>query len=331
MIKVAVLGYGSWGTALAIHLSKIGHKVNVWGHNKDKIRLYNETKQNFEYLPEIIIPDNVLFTENLEEAISDSDFIVMAVPTHIVREVSQKISGFISNQIIVNVAKGIENDTLLTMSGVIKEILPNIQVVALYGPTHAEEVAKEIPSAIVAACTDEDVAKKVQDLFMSENFRVYTNTDIIGVEIGGSIKNVIALCAGISDGLGFGDNTKAALMTRGLSEISRLGSSMGANPLTFAGLTGVGDLIVTCTSMHSRNRRFGILIGKGKSIDESQKEVHMVVEGIKTTMSAYNLAKKHNISMPITEQAYEVLFNNKNAKLAVSQLMIRDKKGEVSL
>lgn len=327
-MKVAVIGAGSWGTALAIRLAKNNHIVTVWGRDKEKVEIINSTHENTEYLPNIKIPENVIFTTDFS-CVKDSDFIIISVPTHSVRQISKELSGLIENQIIINVAKGIENGTLATMSQVIKEELPENKVVVLYGPSHAEEVSKDIPTTVVSASEDIDAAKAVQDLFMSSYFRVYTNTDVIGVEIGGSIKNVIALCAGISDGLGFGDNTKAALMTRGLAEISRLGLAMGADPLTFAGLSGVGDLIVTCTSMHSRNRRCGILIGQGKTLNEAQEEVRMVVEGVRTTKSAYELSKKLGVEMPITEQAYEILFNGKNSREAVFDLMMRDKKGEI--
>lgn len=328
MTNIAVLGCGSWGTALGLHLAKKGLHVNMWSNNQESVDILNKTRRNDRYLPNVELHDNMNFTSDLELAIKGTEYIVVAVPSHAVREVISKASSFINNQIIVNAAKGIENTSLLTMSQVIKQVIPKSNVVVLYGPSHAEEVAIGIPTTIVAASENMENAKKVQDIFMSENFRVYTNRDVIGVEIGGSIKNVIALCAGISDGLGFGDNTKAALMTRGLAEISRLGIVMGANPLTFAGLSGVGDLIVTCTSMHSRNRRFGILLGQGKSAEEALKEIKMVVEGINTTKSAYNLSLKYNVDMPITKQAYEVLFNNKNPRQAVYDLMMRDKKEE---
>lgn len=326
-MKVSVLGAGSWGTALAIRLAKNNHEVEVWVRDSEKVQLINSTHENAEYLPDIKIPENITFTTDFG-CVRDSDFVVISVPTHSVRQISKKLLEFIGNQIIVNVAKGIENGTLETMSQVIKEELPNNKVVVLYGPSHAEEVSRDIPTTIVSASEDIEAAKAVQDLFMSPYFRVYTNTDVIGVEIGGSIKNVIALCAGISDGLGYGDNTKAALMTRGLAEISRLGTAMGADPLTFSGLSGVGDLIVTCTSMHSRNRRCGILLGQGKSLQEAQEEVHMVVEGVRTTESAYELSKKLGVEMPITEQAYEILFKGKNPREAVFDLMMRDKKDE---
>jgi glycerol-3-phosphate dehydrogenase (NAD(P)+) len=327
-MKAAVLGAGSWGTALAIRLAKNNHDVTVWAREKEKAELINSTHENSEYLPDIKIPDSIVFTADFKEAVSQSKFIVMAVPTHSVRQVSKDLAGLVNGQIIINVAKGIENGTLQTMSQVIKSELPDSKVVVLYGPSHAEEVSRDIPTTIVSASDDISAAKTVQDLFMSPFFRVYTNNDVMGVEIAGSIKNVIALCAGISDGLGFGDNTKAALMTRGLAEIARLGIAMGADPLTFAGLSGVGDLIVTCTSMHSRNRRCGILIGQGKTLEEAQEEVHMVVEGVRTTRSAYELSKKLEVEMPITEQAYEILFNNKNPREAVFDLMVRDKKNE---
>lgn len=329
MAKVAILGCGSWGTALGVHLAKKNISVNMWSHMKEDIDKLNESRENSQYLPKTKIPEIIKFTNDIDLAVNETQFIVTAVPSHAVREVLSKINGLKETQIIVNVAKGVENNSLLTMSQVIKEVHPNNRIVALYGPSHAEEVAQDIPTAIVSASEDEDAAKAVQDLFMTPAFRVYTNSDVIGVEIGGSIKNVVALCAGVSDGLGFGDNTKAALMTRGLAEISRLGIAMGANPLTFAGLSGIGDLIVTCTSMHSRNRRCGILIGQGKTLEEAQKEIHMVVEGVKTAKSAYDLSKKLNVSMPITQQAFEVLFNNKDPREAVYDLMMRDKKDEI--
>lgn len=329
MTKVAVIGSGSWGTAIGIHLSKKNIDVHIWSNDPNQIEELNSKRESPNYLPGIKIPQEIIFTSELEDCLKDAEFVVIAVPSHVVREVAKNISSYLNDsQIIINVAKGIENVTSLTMSQVISEEISNNKVVVLYGPSHAEEVAREIPTTIVSACTDIETSKKVQDLFMAPTFRVYTNTDVIGVEIGGSVKNVIALCAGISDGLGFGDNTKAALMTRGLAEMSRIGVAMGANPATFAGLSGVGDLIVTCTSMHSRNRRCGILIGQGKTLVEAQAEVFMVVEGVTTTKAAYELAKKYNVSMPITEQAYEVLFNNKNPREAVFDLMIRDKKDE---
>lgn len=328
MAKVAVIGCGSWSIALSILLHNKGNQVAVWGRNKDKLDEIIKNEESAEYLPGIPIPNGIKFTDQLDECIEDSDFILIAVPSHAVREVCQNIKSLVNNQIIINVAKGIENETLLTMSQVINETLPDKKVVVLYGPSHAEEVAKDMPTTIVSASTDKSARDAVQDLFMTSTFRVYTNDDVIGVEIGGSIKNIIALCAGISDGLGLGDNTKAALMTRGLAEISRLGIAMGANPLTFAGLSGVGDLIVTCTSMHSRNRRCGILIGQGKTLNQAQEEVHMVVEGVKTTQSAYHLSRNLGVPMPITEEAYEVLFNNKSPKEAVLDLMMRDKKEE---
>lgn len=330
MQKVTILGSGSWGVALGIHLSKKGIPVDIWSNDSVQIKELSTKRESQNYLPGVKLPQNINFTGDLEGAISNADIVVIAVPSHVVREVAKRAGAYINkNQIIVNVAKGIEEGTSLTMSQVISQELPNNEIVVLYGPSHAEEVAREIPTTIVSACRNIEIAKKIQDIFMSPNFRVYTNTDVIGVEIGGSIKNIIALCAGISDGLGFGDNTKAALMTRGLAEIGRIGVAMGANPMTFAGLSGVGDLIVTCTSMHSRNRRCGILIGQGKTLEEAQKEVFMVVEGVITTKAAHELAKKYNVSMPITEQAYQVLFNNKNPRDAVYDLMMRDKKDEI--
>ncbi|NMA87236.1 MAG: NAD(P)-dependent glycerol-3-phosphate dehydrogenase, partial [Tissierellia bacterium] len=267
---------------------------------------------------------------DISKVIYDKELIVLSTATHGIREVLESSkSEFNKEQVIVNVAKGIENNTLLMISEIVGEILPNNPYAILSGPSHAEEVARNIPTTVVSASKDKTVAEYVQDVFMSPYFRVYTNPDIIGVELGGSLKNVIALGAGISDGLGYGDNTKAALMTRGIIEISRLGVRLGANAKTFSGLSGVGDLIVTCTSMHSRNRRAGILIGQGQSLEEATKNVGMVVEGIKTTKSAYELAKKNNVIMPITDELYNVLYNGEDVKESVYNLMLRDKKPEL--
>ncbi|MDQ2087724.1 NAD(P)H-dependent glycerol-3-phosphate dehydrogenase [Herbivorax sp. ANBcel31] len=328
--NISMIGAGSWGTALAILLAKSGYKVKMWSCFDDEREMINNLKEHKEKLPGIKIPDGVLCTGDIKEALSGSDMVVMVVPSHTIRENAKKISSYIKNEtIIVNCSKGIETQTGLRLSQAIKEEIPNANLVTLSGPSHAEEVAKGIPTTVVAASENVNAAELVQDVFMTPLFRVYTNPDIIGVEIGGALKNVIALCAGISDGLGFGDNTKAALMTRGLAEISRLGISMGANPQTFAGLSGIGDLIVTCTSMHSRNRRAGILIGQGKAPQKAMEEVKMVVEGVTTTKAAYKLAKRKNVTMPITFEAYEVLFNGKDAKSAVNDLMMRNKKDEV--
>lgn len=327
--NVSVIGSGSWGTAIAILLSKNGHNVTLWSWQEEEAERLSTQHENKEFLPGVLIPDNIVCTNDLKFAVSNKDAIILAVPSHVVRQNARDLSKYVTkNQIVVNVAKGLETDTHLTMGDVIRQEIKEVKLCILSGPTHAEEVARNIPTTIVAAAQDQSIADYVQDLFMNDNFRVYTNLDVKGVEIGGSIKNVIALCAGISDGLGFGDNTKAALMTRGLTEMSRLGVKMGASIQTFSGLTGIGDLIVTCTSMHSRNRRAGILIGKGQSVADALEEVHMVVEGVNTAKAAYELAQKYNIQMPITEQAYKILFEGIDARKAVMSLMAREKTHE---
>lgn len=328
--KISIIGAGSWGTALAVLLGKSGFSVSMWSVFDDEIEMINEKREHIHKLPGTLIPEGVLCTGDMEESINGAEAVVMVVPSQTIRKSAKDMSKHIKDgTIIVSCSKGLEEGTGLRLSEVIKEEIPKAQLVVLSGPSHAEEVARDIPTTVVAASENTEAAEFIQDVFMTPKFRVYTNPDVIGVELGGALKNVIALCAGISDGLGFGDNTKAALMTRGITEISRLGISMGAKPLTFAGLTGIGDLIVTCTSMHSRNRRAGILIGQGKSSKEAMDEVKMVVEGVTTTKAAYELAKRKDVSMPITSEAYEVLFNGKNAKLAVSDLMMRNKKNEV--
>ncbi|MGE4282644.1 MAG: NAD(P)H-dependent glycerol-3-phosphate dehydrogenase [Clostridia bacterium] len=329
-LKVGVVGSGSWGTALAIMLSKKGHQVRLWSWKEEEARRLSETRENISFLPGIILPNNILCTGDMEECIHDADLIVTAAPSHAIRTTAERVKEFVKdNKIIVNVSKGLEESSLLRLTEVISEVIPQARVATLSGPSHAEEVARDIPTTCVAASKNREVAEFIQDVFMNPKFRVYTNPDIVGVELGAALKNVIALSAGICDGLDFGDNTKAALMTRGITEIARLGVSMGAKLETFAGLAGIGDLIVTCTSMHSRNRRAGILIGKGKSLDEALKEVHMVVEGVITTRAAYKLSKKNNVEMPIVNQAYSVLFENKSPKTAVVDLMMRSKTHEM--
>lgn len=330
MKNVTVIGAGSMGTAVSILLAGNGHTVRMWSPFKEEVDMINTYREQKDKLPGAKVPETVICTTSLQEALEGNDLIILVVPSHVVRQSARNISKYINgSQIIACFSKGIEEDSFLRMSEVISQEIPSVRVVALSGPCHAEELAFGIPSAYVAASLDTKAAEFVQDVLMSVTFRVYTNQDIVGVELGGAIKNVIALCAGISDGLGFGDNTKAALMTRGIREMSRLGEAMGARPETFAGLSGIGDLIVTCTSMHSRNRRAGILIGKGKSVEEAASEVKMVVEGITTTKAAYKLAKKLNISAPIIEQAYKVLFEGKDPRQAVNELMMRDKKCEM--
>lgn len=328
--KIGILGTGSWGTALGVVLANKGLKVDMWGRDNNQIEDMITTRENKRYLPNIKLSKNMGFSNDLEETIYNKDIILLSIPTHGVRETLNLCKSYIKKeQIIVNVAKGIENDTLMRISEIVKEILPGNDFAVLSGPSHAEEVALDIPTTIVSAALSKNVAEYVQDVFMTPNFRVYTNPDIVGVELGGALKNIIALGAGISDGLKYGDNTKAALMTRGIFEISRLGENMGASSSTFSGLAGIGDLIVTCTSEHSRNRRAGILIGQGMTTEEAIKEVGMVVEGIKTTKSTYQLAKKQGIDMPITDELYKVLYGGKDVKYSVLDLMGRDKKHEM--
>ncbi|WP_338470101.1 NAD(P)H-dependent glycerol-3-phosphate dehydrogenase [Niallia sp. XMNu-256] len=331
--KVAVLGAGSWGTALSIVLADNGHEVRLWGHKPDQIEEINQHHSNQKYLPNIELPNNIIGYSSLEEAVSGLDLIVLAVPTKAIREVLGKVRSFQKSPLtIVHVSKGIEPDTFMRISEMIQEELPKDlyeSIVVLSGPSHAEEVALRQPTTVTSSSQNITAAERVQDLFINQHFRVYTNPDIIGVEIGGALKNIIALAAGISDGLGYGDNAKAALMTRGLAEITRLGVKMGASPLTFAGLTGIGDLIVTCTSVHSRNWRAGNLLGKGKSLQEVLDNMGMVVEGVRTTKAAWQLAKKYEVNMPITDALYGVLFNNGNAKAAVDELMGRVKTHEM--
>lgn len=326
---ITFLGGGSFGTALAIMIAKKGFDVFIWDRNDKIIDDINNKRENIKYLPNIVVPHNVYATTNLEEALKNSKYIVLSVPSQAIREVSSKIRPYLKeDNIIISIAKGIEEDSGKRLSEVIRDEISDNGIVILSGPSHAEEVALDIPTTVVASSEDMNYAKEIQSVFMTNKFRVYTNDDLIGVEIGGAVKNIIALAAGISDGIGYGDNTKAALMTRGMSEIVRIGTKLGGKAETFSGLTGFGDLIVTCTSMHSRNRRAGILIGKGVAPDEAVKEIGMVVEGIKACKAFYNLKEKLNISMPITDVLYKVIFEGKDPKYGVYELMSRDKKGE---
>jgi glycerol-3-phosphate dehydrogenase (NAD(P)+) len=331
--RIAVVGAGSWGTALAIVLADNGYQVRLWGHKEAQINEINEQHTNAKYLPGVELPPSIKGYSSIEEALHGIETLVLAVPTKAIREVLGKIRAFQQTPItIVHVSKGLEPETFKRVSEVIKEELSEEvlkDVVVLSGPSHAEEVSRRQPTTVTVACENLSSAESIQDIFINQNLRVYTNLDVIGVEIGGALKNIIALAAGITDGLGYGDNAKAALITRGLAEIARLGVAMGANPLTFAGLTGIGDLIVTCTSVHSRNWRAGNLLGKGQSLDEVLENMGMVVEGVRTTKAAYQLAKKLEVSMPITNALYEVLFNNKDPKEAVDSLMARGKTHEM--
>ena len=332
MAKISVIGSGGWGIALTILLHKNGHNLTIWSFDKKETEELKSTRQNKTKLPNILLSEDIEVTNDLKEAIKDKDILVLAVPSKAIRSVSKSLKDIIKdNQIIVNVAKGLEEDTLKTMTDIIEEELEgkNPQVAVLSGPSHAEEVGNGIPTTCVVSAHNKELTLYLQNIFMNSTFRVYTSPDMIGVEIGGALKNVIALAAGIADGLKYGDNTKAALITRGIKEIATLGIAMGGEQSTFYGLTGLGDLIVTCASMHSRNRRAGILLGQGKTLDEAIKEVNMVVEGIYSAKSAYMAAKKYNVEIPIIEQVNAVLFENKNPAEAVNELMIRDKKLEI--
>jgi glycerol-3-phosphate dehydrogenase (NAD(P)+) len=328
--NVCIVGAGSMGTAISILLSNNGHSVKIWSPFADEVEMLNKEKEHKQRLPGVSVPDSVYCTTDIEEALKDSDVVVLAVPAQTTRENSRNISRYIKkDQLVVTCSKGIEESTCMILSDVMKQEIPQARIGVLSGPSHAEEIARNVPTAVVAASEEKEAAELIQDIFMGSNFRVYTNPDIIGVELGGALKNIIALCAGISDGLGFGDNTKAALMTRGITDIARLGKAMGAKPQTFNGLTGIGDLIVTCTSMHSRNRRAGILIGQGKTVKEALEEVKMVVEGVASTKPAYELGLRLDVSMPITTEAYNILFRDKDPRQAVVDLMTRDKRHEL--
>lgn len=326
MAEVSVIGAGSWGIALALLLAKNGNKVTVWSIVKEEIDMLNEKREHVDKLPGVPLPLDMVFTTDLEEAINDKEVMVLAVPSVFTRGTANKMKPFVKEgQIIVNVGKGIEESTLMTLSEIIEEEIPQANVAVLSGPSHAEEVGRGVPTTIVVGAKTEETAEYLQNMFMNDVFRVYTSSDILGMELGGSLKNVVALAAGIADGLGYGDNTKAALITRGIAEIARLGAAMGGQAETFYGLTGIGDLIVTCASVHSRNRRAGVLMGQGKTMDEAMKEVKMVVEGVYSAKAAMLLAEKYNVSMPIIEQVNKVLFENKAADEAVKDLMFRDK------
>lgn len=330
--KIAVIGAGSFGTSLAMLLVSKGHDVSIWGRKKSQMALMRDTLENPHYLPGIKLPKELRIVDEMEDALKDAEIILFSVPAQQFRGVLNTAKDYMSgNEIIVNVAKGIEKGTLLRLSEVAKEIMPEVRYVTLSGPSHAEEVAKALPTTVAVAAEDEELAKMIQNVFNTDRFRVYTNDDIAGVELGGSLKNIIALGAGISDGMGFGDNAKAAMMTRGITEMSRLGIAMGAKPETFSGLTGLGDLIVTCTSMHSRNRRCGIMMGEGKTVDEAKEEIGMVVEGLSTAEAAGALAEKYNIEMPITQCICLMIEGKITAIQAVEILMGRETKNEMQI
>lgn len=329
MANVGVIGAGSWGTALALLLHKNGHHITMWSINEDEVKMLDQEREHKSKLPGVKIPDDMVFTGNLEEGVKGKDFLVLAVPSAFTRGTARKMKPFVADgQIIVDVAKGIEEDTLMTLSQQIEEELPQATVTVLSGPSHAEEVGRGLPTTAVIGAKKEETAAYLQEMFMNEVFRVYTSPDMLGMELGGSLKNVIALAAGIADGMGYGDNTKAALITRGIAEISRLGVAMGGAIESFNGLTGIGDLIVTCASVHSRNRKAGYLMGQGKSMEEAMEEVQMVVEGVYSAKAAAKLGKKYGVSLPIIDKVNEVLFGGKDPKEAVNELMLRDSKAE---
>ena len=329
MANIGIIGAGSWGIALSVLLHNNGHKITVWSILEDEIMMLNTEHEHKDKLPGVKLPEDMVFTTDLKAAIEGKDILVLAVPSPFTRSTSHNMKKYVSEgQIIVNVAKGIEEKSLMTLSQIIKEEIEQADVAVLSGPSHAEEVGRGIPTTIVVGAKTKETAEYIQNVFMSDVFRVYISPDVLGIELGAALKNVVALAAGIADGLGYGDNTKAALITRGITEIARLGTAMGGKFETFCGLSGIGDLIVTCASMHSRNRRAGILIGQGKTMEEAMAEVKMVVEGVYSAKAAMELAKKYGVELPIIEQVNEVLFNHKPAAEAVKDLMIRDKKLE---
>ena len=327
--KIAVLGAGSWGTALAISLSANGHFVKMWDIDPTHLQELKENRENVRYLPGVPFEERLELADTPEEAIRGADIVLFSAPAQHFRSALDSAMPYLTDtMVLINVAKGIEQKSLMLISEIAKEKLPNAKFAIVSGPSHAEEVGRKMPTTVVAAAEDPALAEYVQDVFMCDWLRVYTNTDLIGVQLGGALKNIIALGAGISDGMGYGDNAKAAMMTRGIAEIKRLGAAMGAKADTFAGLSGIGDLIVTCCSMHSRNRRCGILIGKGMRPAEAVKEVGMVVEGMFTTEAAYQLAKKLGVEMPITEGIYNIINDRMDARETVRMLMTRDRKAE---
>ena len=329
MANIGIIGAGSWGTALAWLLSNNGSRVTVWSVIEEEIQMLKEGREQKDKLPGVILPADMEFTTDLASAVEGKDMLVLAVPSPYTRSTAAKMAPYVkSGQKIINVAKRIEESTLMTLSEIIEEEIPQAETAVLSGPSHAEEVGKGIPTTIVVGAKNRQTAEFLQNLFMSPVFRVYISSDVMGIEIGAALKNVVALAAGMADGLGYGDNTKAALITRGIAEIARLGISMGGRIETFYGLTGIGDLIVTCASMHSRNRRAGILIGKGASMEEAMKEVKMVVEGVYSAKAGYALSQKYGVSMPIVEQVNRILFEGMPASDAVKELMLRDKKVE---
>ena len=329
MANVGVLGAGSWGTALSVLLHDNGHHVTIWSIDANEVKMLDEKREHELKLPGVKLAEDMVITGNMEEAIRGKDFLVLAVPSPFTRATARSMKPYVAEgQIIVDVAKGIEESTLMTLSQQIEEEIPQADVAVLSGPSHAEEVGRRLPTTCVIGAKTQKTAEYLQSMFISRVFRVYTSPDILGIELGGSLKNVIALAAGIADGLGYGDNTKAALITRGIAEISRLGVKMGGKIESFTGLTGIGDLIVTCASVHSRNRKAGYLIGKGLTMEEAMNEVKMVVEGVYSAKAAAKLAEKYEVSMPIVEEVNNVLFKGKSPAQAVDDLMQRESRSE---
>lgn len=332
MTEIGVIGAGSWGTALAILLNENGHSVTLWSHRKEEAERIQKTRVNESKLAGIRIPEGITVTSDLDLAVTGKKVCVVVVPSACMRETALRMKPYVApGTMVISASKGIEEATLNTMTDVLEEVLPEASVSVLSGPSHAEEVAKGLPTTCVIGSHEELTARYLQKLFMSPCFRVYISSDMIGIELGGALKNVIALSAGIADGMGYGDNVKAALITRGMVEIARLGMKMGGRLETFSGLTGIGDLIVTCASMHSRNRRAGILMGQGYSAEEAMQKVNMVVEGVYSAKAAKKLAEKYETELPIIEQVNQILFAGKDPKNAVSELMLRDSKIENSL
>ena len=327
MKNIAIIGSGSWGVALAIHLAKLGNKVKIWSFMQEEADLINNEKK-CKFLPEITLPEGIYCTTSYEEAIKDSEIILHVTPSKFTRNTLKEYKKYVTNQTIVICTKGFEKETLSSLDEVFKQEIPNVKLAVLSGPSHAEEVSKAVPTAMVIAAEDEKIANELRDIFMNENLRVYTSKDVKGVELGGALKNIIAFCAGVAAGIGLGDNTFAALITRGLCEISRLGVALGGKYETFYGLTGLGDLIVTCLSEHSRNRTAGKLMGQGKTLEEARNQIGMVIEGVDNIEVAYELAKKYNVDMPIVNAVYDMLYNNLSPKEGVTMLMTRDKKSE---
>lgn len=329
MSKVSVIGAGSWGTALAILLEKNGHQVTLWSHREEEAKELAKSREHKSKLPGVEIPERIEIISDLEGALREKDVIVFAVPSVAVRSTARKVAPYVKEgQLVVNVAKGIEETTLMTLTDIIEEEIPGAKGCVLSGPSHAEEVSRGLPTTCVVGAKDKETAEFLQNIFMSPVFRVYISPDILGIELGGALKNVIALAAGTADGLGYGDNTKAALITRGITEIARLGIAMGAKADTFYGLSGIGDLIVTCASKHSRNRKAGYLMGQGRSMQQAMDEVNMVVEGVYSAKAGLALSQKYKVEMPIIEQVNKVLFEGKAPADAVRELMVRDKKIE---